>query len=305
MRSAGFYFVLLAACFSCASPSKQPSASGSEDSLWDAVIADDKADYGGADISITQVPWQVSVQEPSVVREDGTIVSWAHTCGGIILSPDWVLSAQHCFQPMVKTRIVAGVTNLSEAESGQSRVVDRMELPSAPWNRNYYALSAYSNDVALLHLAQPLDLSGPAAQAVSIFEDTSFLQPGDVGITSGWGATSSSVARPDHLQAVGLDLVLREDVRRRLRHAVPRDQLFGWTLDKSVCHGDSGGPFVVKKVEATGLAGVVSWGPGVCGSDVPSAFTRTDLHLEWIREHVSDVKTIALEPSSGASNPAD
>uniref|UniRef100_A0A673MR54 Peptidase S1 domain-containing protein n=1 Tax=Sinocyclocheilus rhinocerous TaxID=307959 RepID=A0A673MR54_9TELE len=58
---------------------------------------------GGSTSQIGQWPWQVSLH-----------YSGSHVCGGSLVSPDFVVSAAHCFQGLVFTHS-ANVSKLHEA----------------------------------------------------------------------------------------------------------------------------------------------------------------------------------------------
>ena len=55
------------------------------------------------------------------------------------------------------------------------------------------------------------------------------------------------------------------------------------------CGGDSGGPALVRIGDTLKLAGIISYGSGVCGKpDTPTVFMRVSAFLEWIRGYTDE-----------------
>ena len=54
----------------------------------------------------------------------------------------------------------------------------------------------------------------------------------------------------------------------------------------SSCHGDSGGPVVVKEGGKFFVTGVVSFGDG-CGSE-PDVYTKVANYIKWIDESIEE-----------------
>ena len=141
--------------------------------------------------------------------------------------------------------------------------------------------------------------------AVIVLDDlgrfSSFIQPvclpvGDVKgplVMTGWGNTVADIRR--RLPATVLQQIILQEVPLKKCQNIWETELLGSQLcassgnpGQAPCRGDSGGPLVrlVDKVrEVWELAGVVSFGPSVCGNvDHPVVFTRLSGQLlEWVQ----------------------
>ncbi|KFP03939.1 Acrosin, partial [Calypte anna] len=84
-------------------------------------------------------PWIVSIQNPWML---GT----GHVCGGSLITPQWVLTAAHCFG---KARV--GATRLTQlGPEAQIRNIRRLVM------HQRYQNTTMRNDIALLELDQPV-----------------------------------------------------------------------------------------------------------------------------------------------------
>lgn len=78
-----------------------------------------------------------------------------YLCGGSILSNSWILSAAHCFHQEENATITIYAGSNLQWTGSQSRLVSQVIIHSD------YDETSYSNDIALLKLSTPLNMSDP------------------------------------------------------------------------------------------------------------------------------------------------
>jgi secreted trypsin-like serine protease len=239
---------------------------------------DDGADkiVGGTNASITEFPWQISMQTPSGF----------HFCGGSILDSEWILTASHCVdgQSPSDFRIVAGITRVSQSSTGQIRNVAQIIMFPG------YVTPENGKDVALVRMSSPLDLSGANAKAIGIVTaadaSAGATNPGVNTTVTGWGTLSSGGSSPDNLQKVTVPIISNADADAAYTDvSITADQLAAGLLGvggKDSCQGDSGGPLVVGSGSSAKLAGVVSWGFGCADPRFPGMYARVSSFEQFI-----------------------
>ena len=129
---------------------------------------------GGGEADPNEWPWQLSVQ-----------IDGQHSCGGVVFSEDFVLTAAHCVSnaDLSKLTIVAAEHNLAE-ESGDEQTVAVAEITVHPDFDGH----DYVNDIALLRLAEPLDIDEYLVNSVCIPDQGDDFSDMTATIT-GWGFT--------------------------------------------------------------------------------------------------------------------
>ncbi len=150
---------------------------------------------GGEQAVRGEYPWMVQL----VIRTSrGTF-----TCGGSLISSEWVLSAAHCISPGSTVTVVAGVFDLRQAANRNNfRAENVFVHPS-------YRDVSTGFDIALIKLNRsvPSSMVNRFAQLPSVSLNDSEVSTGETLKTMGWGRIREGGPTPDVLRQVSVPVV--------------------------------------------------------------------------------------------------
>ena len=229
---------------------------------------------GGTSADISDFPWQVYFE------------SGIYTCGGSIISENWVVTAAHCTKNSNGSAISAsdmavevGANNPRNGLEGKKYYISEV-IVHEDYNNN-----TLENDIALLKLKEPLNFENAKPIKLILAEDVAegATDPGVMSWVTGWGLTSVRPSvYPTSLQKVQLPIVTNTQAATVWKSIPETDIMAGFLNgNKDACSGDSGGPLVVPVSDEYKLAGIVSWGSSNCNTY--GGYTRVSCFETWIR----------------------
>ncbi|CAJ1065457.1 transmembrane protease serine 4a isoform X4 [Xyrichtys novacula] len=224
---------------------------------------------GGKDAYIEDWPWQVSLQQ-----------NGRHTCGGSIVSSNWVVTAAHCFAGSKKElsgwKVVAGKTYLATL-GGYS--VDRIIL------HGDYDTARNDYDIAMMRLSSPISI-GETRKPVCLPPQSFGLTAGATMAVTGWGYLEENGNVSPSLQKAAVPLIDRAKCSSPTVYgnAITQRMICAGYMEGKVdaCQGDSGGPLVYFTSSQWHLVGVVSWGVGCARERRPGVYCNMEEMLNWI-----------------------
>uniref|UniRef100_A0A673AGR1 pancreatic elastase II n=1 Tax=Sphaeramia orbicularis TaxID=375764 RepID=A0A673AGR1_9TELE len=226
---------------------------------------------GGDDVREHSWPWQVSLQYKSGSR-------FYHTCGGTLISDQWVLTAAHCIGRTY--RVYLGKHSLETDNEAGSIAISPAKIVVHP-NWDSYRIR---NDIALIKLSTPVKLSNTIMPAC--LPPSGQVLPHDSPCyVTGWGRLWTGGPIADILQQALLPVVGHS--------TCSRPDWWGSLVTNSMvcaggdgqlasCNGDSGGPLNCQTSDGSwDVVGVVSFGSSMgCNyPKKPSVFTRVSAYI--------------------------
>jgi secreted trypsin-like serine protease len=275
-----------------------PCGSKPDQPPWPSADSSERI-VGGRNATPGYWPWQLSLQ---FLREN-TTNDFRHTCGASLIDPWWAMTAAHCVTGRMigmndsrreepeNFRVLVGATNLLDLSAVQIIGIDLITKHER-FEPNPYL--GYPNDIALLRLKQPADLSPPQVELACIPKDVNMNFTAEECWITGWGLMNwQDDDIPTNLQEAYIEAISNEQCR---------DLQFGYIRDSHICvgtgypnacSGDSGGPMSCYKNQVWYVAGLTSWGIATCDRQ-PGVYTRISYFWSWIE------LTMALNPPPAA-----
>ncbi|MEM7020528.1 MAG: serine protease, partial [Pseudomonadota bacterium] len=290
-----------------------------------AKTENDKIINGSA-ASTTTYPWitRLYVNEREIVENGQTFIS-SGECGGTLISPQWVLTAAHCFldasnmavDPAAggRTRVLMGSDSDDTqpglpVPAGATQAMSSRVIIHPSYNPAQGSPNSNDFDIALLELQTPITgrqtLPLLSSTAPAFTAETQF-------IIAGWGSTAVGPDGMGGETGINSSNTLLQAAQRFVTEAecinaygggITANMICANGLNASdtsdTCQGDSGGPMVLASGASFIQVGVVSFGNSCGNPQVPGVYARVSQFNDFIRQNVPDAQFVA---PGGATTP--
>jgi len=198
------------------------------------------------------------------------------------------LTAAHCTFGRAATdfTVIVGEYDTSKTDGART-----MKVCSKIENPNYDNDIPSEFDLAILTLCEDIAFTkdaSPVCLPEVNGQDTSLNDGVDVIIT-GWGLLKyPGGSNPNKLQKVTMQTMSNAQCKA-LGYDATDSKLCASSQLKSICFGDSGGPWFTMSEKNYVQIGVSSWTSGGCAESRPVGAARVSNQLTWIKNNMASV----------------
>lgn len=245
---------------------------------------------GGDDASQNEWPWMAELDIAF------TATNQFGLCGGVLLTPRWVMTAAHC--------LIDDNGNFVDPSDITVRLESVSLGDGTPYSSDGYGVPegyqpsiapAFDNDIAMIRLATP----GPdqanrpsiaGAAQLNALQAAPFAQRDEALTAIGWGLTSRNGTEPaDRLQEVALDYIQTGSCKNAwgsgfntntMVCAAELNPVQG--RDQDTCSGDSGGPLFIGDDIDPYVIGLTSFGQPQCAGNLPTVYTSVQSQVPFV-----------------------
>lgn len=248
------------------------------------LAAPASAVVGGTPQDPSEVPWYANV---------------GGGCGGTLIAPDRVMTAEHCVRG-------PELDELGVSVAGQTRAARGVTMAPG-WQHRNGSGDVY-DDIAMITLDAPVEGVTPVTLGGA--------RP-PRGTILGQGATRAGGFSDGVLRRAELRTMADKECRHTWGKALGNggEHFKGSTMLCAIdadgrkplasgCNGDSGGPLYTGPTTAPRILGVVSYGGLKCGADhLPSVFAEVDHYRSFLLQPSPTLAPVATGPSKITGTP--
>ncbi|XP_017561990.1 granzyme F-like [Pygocentrus nattereri] len=228
---------------------------------------------GGNEAKPHSRPYMVSIQ-----------LNKEHTCGGMLIKKDYVLTSAHClddYDSSGKTRldVVLGAHNIRRKESSQQRIEVEKHIKHPSYKKGQ---NKWSCDIMLLKLQTDANLT-ESVGVIALPKNNEKLPVNQKCSIAGWGMKVPNEEEASSvLREVTLQLQLKKYCKKKWQDHFDCKRMICTASDgkRAFCKGDSGSPLVCNN-KPQGIA-TYTYPDDCLNHDFPEVYIEVASFLKWI-----------------------
>ncbi|KAF1382365.1 hypothetical protein PFLUV_G00143050 [Perca fluviatilis] len=222
---------------------------------------------GGKDTKPHSKPYMASLQ-----------VRGHHTCGGILIREDFVLTVAHCENSEPVT-VVLGAHDISKKEKSQQWIQVAKYHPHPK-----FITGKYDYDIMLLELKNNATLN-KYVKTIGLSKKDGKVPANINCVVAGWGRTGADKPASKVLKETTEKTQFSAECKNIWQKYFSADRMICTKFDKKkggVCQGDSGGPLICNS-KPQGLT-AFTYECDCNNPKYPHVFTKVNFFLPWIKK---------------------